>query len=55
MKKKPSPTVFHTTKRGKVYLSDSLEVMTTMKASTVDLIVTSPPFGLTRKESGRRF
>jgi DNA modification methylase len=50
MKKKPAPTVFHATRRGKVYFSDSLEVMATMKAGSVDLIVTSPPFALTRKK-----
>src|ERR1700674_5317451 len=50
MKKKPTPTVFHATRRGKVYLTDSLEVMAIMKAGSVDLIVTSPPFALTRKK-----
>ena len=32
MKKKPALTVFHTTRRGKIYLGDSLEVMAAMKA-----------------------
>jgi DNA modification methylase len=50
MTKKVSPKLFHTTKRGKVYLADSLHVMASMRASSVDLIVTSPPFGLTRKK-----
>ncbi len=51
MTKKPaSISVFHATKHGKIYHGDSLEVMRTMKADSVDLIMTSPPFGLTRKK-----
>ena len=38
------------TKRGKVVLGDSLEHMAGLKAESVDLIVTSPPFGLVRKK-----
>lgn len=38
------------TKRGKVVLGDSLEHMAGIKAESVDLIVTSPPFGLVRKK-----
>lgn len=41
---------FHKTKLGTVYLNDSLDVMRTMKAGSVDLIMTSPPFGLTREK-----
>ncbi|TIT32638.1 MAG: site-specific DNA-methyltransferase [Mesorhizobium sp.] len=44
------PTVFHETKLGKVYHGDSLDVMKAMKAGSVDLVVTSPPFALTRKK-----
>ncbi len=50
MKKKRGPTLFHATKRGKVYHGNSLEVMAAMKAASVDLVVTSPPFALTRKK-----
>jgi site-specific DNA-methyltransferase (cytosine-N4-specific) len=50
MSKKAAPTLFHATKRGKVYLADSLDVMASMKPASVDLIVTSPPFALTRKK-----
>jgi DNA modification methylase len=42
--------VIHATKRGRIYHADSLDVMRTMKSGSVDLIVTSPPFGLTRKK-----
>ena len=42
--------VFHSTKLGKIYNADSLDVMRGMKAGSVDLIVTSPPFGLTREK-----
>ncbi len=41
---------FHKTSLGTIYLGDSLVVMRCMKANTVDLIMTSPPFGLTRKK-----
>lgn len=51
MTKKPATaSVFHATKHGKIYQGDSLEVMRSMKANSVDLIMTSPPFGLTRKK-----
>lgn len=46
---------YHKTQLGTVYLNDSLDVMKTMKANSVDLIMTSPPFGLTReKEYGNK-
>ena len=48
--KKTSPRIFHSTRGGKVYLGDSLEVMQKMRPGTVDLVMTSPPFGLTRKK-----
>lgn len=43
---------FHNTKLGQIYLGDSLDYLHS-KASekSVDLIVTSPPFGLVRKKS----
>ncbi|MGE0752592.1 MAG: site-specific DNA-methyltransferase [Variibacter sp.] len=41
---------FIKTSTGTVYLGDSLDVMGCMAANSVDLIVTSPPFGLTRKK-----
>ena len=42
--------VYHATKLGRIYHADSLDVMKTLKGSSVDLIVTSPPFALTRKK-----
>jgi site-specific DNA-methyltransferase (cytosine-N4-specific) len=50
MTKNTAPTVFHATKRGKIYHADSLDVMRAMKPESVDLVMTSPPFGLTRKK-----
>ncbi|MBI5393860.1 MAG: site-specific DNA-methyltransferase [Verrucomicrobia bacterium] len=42
---------FHT-KRGKIYLGDSLDLMRgDIADASVDLIMTSPPFGLVRKKS----
>lgn len=49
--KKPVPLKpFHTAKHGVIYHADSLDVMEGMKASSLDLIMTSPPFALTRKK-----
>ena len=42
--------VFHSTKHGKIYHANSLDVMRAMKAGSVDLVMTSPPFGLTREK-----
>jgi DNA modification methylase len=42
--------VAHATALGRIYHADSLDVMKTMKAKSVDLIMTSPPFALTRKK-----
>ena len=50
MKKTTSLPVFHATKLGRIYHADSLDVMKSMSPNTVDLIVTSPPFALTRKK-----
>ena len=44
------PSVYHHTRLGRIYHTDSLEVMKHRKKSSVDLIVTSPPFALTRKK-----
>ena len=41
---------FYTTKLGKIYLGNSLEVLGEIAAKSVDLIMTSPPFGLVRKK-----
>ena len=50
LSKNDAPKLFHSTKLGKIYLADSLEVMATARPNSVDLIVTSPPFALTRKK-----
>jgi len=50
MTKTSALPVFHTTNLGRIYHADSLTVMKTMKAGSVDLIMTSPPFALTRKK-----
>ncbi len=45
------PTLFHQTKLGEMYLGDSLRVLEdSVRPGSVDLIVTSPPFGLVRKK-----
>jgi site-specific DNA-methyltransferase (cytosine-N4-specific) len=44
------PTVFHQTKLGKMLLGDALVVMKGMDVGSVDLVMTSPPFGLVRKK-----
>lgn len=44
------PAIYHRTKHGRILLGDSLEVMKAMKPCSLDLIVTSPPFGLTREK-----
>jgi hypothetical protein len=42
---------YRTTQRGKIFLGDSLELLRGRIAdSSVDLIMTSPPFGLVRKK-----
>ena len=42
--------VFHTTEFGRILLGDSLIALRKMKAGSVNLIMTSPPFGLVRKK-----
>jgi SAM-dependent methyltransferase len=41
---------YHKTKLGSMVLGDSLDYLAGQKARSVDLIVTSPPFGLVRKK-----
>lgn len=42
--------IYYTTKLGKAVLGDSLVYMETIKDQSIDLIMTSPPFGLVRKK-----
>jgi site-specific DNA-methyltransferase (cytosine-N4-specific) len=44
------PKVFHETAWGQVILADSLRVLAQTASGSVDLIMTSPPFGLVRKK-----
>jgi|688.fasta_scaffold205981_2 site-specific DNA-methyltransferase (cytosine-N4-specific) len=46
----PAPEVFFRTRLGSIFLGDSCTVMRDMAPESVDLIVTSPPFALTRKK-----
>jgi len=50
--KEPLPArLFHSTKLGQIYCGDALAVLhDTVKAGSVDLVMTSPPFGLVRKK-----
>jgi site-specific DNA-methyltransferase (cytosine-N4-specific) len=41
---------FFTTRQGEAILGDSLEYMSALAPCSIDLIVTSPPFGLVRKK-----
>ena len=45
-----SPAVYHRTRLGCIYHGDSLEFMKRCERSSIDLVVTSPPFALTRKK-----
>jgi DNA modification methylase len=48
----PQPTIFHETKHGMLLHGDSLGMLQhTLKPKSVNLIVTSPPFGLVRKKT----
>ncbi len=48
---KRKPTPYLATKRGAAFLGDSLDVLpTVLEPHSVDLIMTSPPFGLVRKK-----
>lgn len=43
-------TLFYETNNGRIYLGDSLELLRTIPSNSVNLIMTSPPFGLVRKK-----
>ncbi|MGO8943849.1 MAG: DNA-methyltransferase [Syntrophobacteraceae bacterium] len=43
-------TVYHQTPLGRIWLGDGLEVLDSLKQDSVNLIMTSPPFGLVRKK-----
>ncbi len=46
----PKTHLFHTTRYGKIFRGDSLDVMAAIQPESVDLVMTSPPFGLVRKK-----
>lgn len=49
--REPAAREFHATKHGRMFLGDSLDVLKEyVEPGSVDLIVTSPPFGLVRKK-----
>ncbi len=51
MNLKPAPKVYHKTKFGQIVHGDSLSYLTNdVKAKSLNLIMTSPPFGLVRKK-----
>jgi len=50
MKKDTEKILFFKSKYGQMYLDDSLDVLKRKKSNSVDLIMTSPPFGLVRKK-----
>lgn len=50
MEKKSKVKTFYKAKSGSLILADSLDVLSQTKEKTVDLIMTSPPFGLVRKK-----
>jgi DNA modification methylase len=41
---------YYKTKNGSILLGDSLTYLENQKAESVDIVVTSPPFGLVRKK-----
>ena len=45
-----SPSTFHETRLGRIVHGDSREVLSTYAEGSVNLIMTSPPFGLVRKK-----
>ena len=50
-KERPPVKLFHSTARGEIYHGDSLDLLTRrLRPGSVDLIMTSPPFGLVRKK-----
>lgn len=42
--------IYHQTRFGRIYHANSLEVMEQIEQSSIDLVMTSPPFALTRKK-----
>lgn len=46
----PAPKVYFKTKLGRIHQGDSLDLLSSIEADSVNLIVTSPPFGLVRKK-----
>lgn len=50
MTRRKAPKIYHRTKLGRVFLGDSLDVMAKMRDGSVNLVMTSPPFALTRKK-----
>ena len=49
-KKRPGFITYHKTALGEIVHGDSQEVLSTYDEGAVNLIVTSPPFGLVRKK-----
>lgn len=45
-----APRLFHETAQGRIYLGNALDVLRDTQESSIDLIMTSPPFGLVRKK-----
>ena len=41
---------FYTTPKGAAFLTDSIEILRQLPAASIDLVMTSPPFALTRKK-----
>lgn len=55
MARKKLGNAYYETELGKAYLGDSLEIMKDIPDNSVDLVLTSPPFALTRqKEYGNK-
>jgi site-specific DNA-methyltransferase (cytosine-N4-specific) len=46
----PAPKVFHKTALGRIVHGDSLDVLASYEDKSIDLVMTSPPFGLVRKK-----
>lgn len=42
--------LYHSTTLGRIYLGDAIAVLSEMTDDSVDLVMTSPPFGLVRKK-----
>jgi len=49
LKKRP-PKVYHKTKWGKIVLGDALQFLPSIPDASINLVMTSPPFGLVRKK-----